>query len=49
MWIFRYTYCLFKGHAYVDVINIPRHPYKYCLRCGKVKEAGHGSFSASWQ
>ncbi len=37
MWIFRYTYCLFAGHAYVDITNGPR-PYQYCLHCGKMKE-----------
>jgi hypothetical protein len=37
MWIFRYTYCLFQGHAFVD-ITTPQKPYKYCLHCGKVQE-----------
>lgn len=37
MWIFRYTYCLFRGHAFVDITSAER-PYQYCLHCGKVKE-----------
>ena len=37
MWIFRFTYCLFQGHAFLDITNTSR-PYQYCLHCGKVKE-----------
>jgi hypothetical protein len=37
MWIFRYTYCLFQGHAFVDITQT-RRPYQYCLHCGKIKE-----------
>jgi len=37
MWIYRYTYCLIQQHAYVDITTLDR-PYRYCLRCGKVKE-----------
>ncbi len=37
MWIFRFTYCLFQGHAFVDITSTDR-PYKYCLHCGHVKE-----------
>ena len=37
MWIFRYTWCLFRGHAFVDITST-MHPYRYCLHCGKVKE-----------
>jgi len=37
MWIFRYTYCLFQGHAFVD-IKTSRDPYRYCLHCGKIIE-----------
>jgi hypothetical protein len=37
MWIFRFTYCFFQGHAFVDVTTTER-PYQYCLHCGKVKE-----------
>jgi hypothetical protein len=37
MWIYRYTYCLWQKHAYVD-ITTSEQPYQYCLRCGKVKE-----------
>jgi hypothetical protein len=40
MWIFRYTYCLLEGHAFVD-ITATRHPYKYCLHCGKILEPGY--------
>ena len=39
MWIFRFTYCLFQGHAYVDITSATR-PYQYCLHCGKVQEPG---------
>jgi hypothetical protein len=38
MSIFRIIYCIFEGHAYVDVVTTPRQPYQYCLHCGKVKE-----------
>jgi hypothetical protein len=37
MWIMRYFYCLFEGHAFVDVTTAKR-PYQFCLRCGKIKE-----------
>ena len=37
MWIFRFTYCLFQGHAFVDITNTKR-PYQYCLHCGTIKE-----------
>jgi hypothetical protein len=37
MWIFRFTYCLFQGHAFVDIPSTNR-PYQYCLHCGHVKE-----------
>jgi len=37
MWIFRFTYCLFQGHAFVDVSSTDR-PYQCCLHCGQVKE-----------
>jgi hypothetical protein len=37
MWIFRYTYCLFQGHAFIDITQTSR-PYQYCLHCGKIKE-----------
>ncbi len=37
MWIFRFTYCIFRGHAFVDIPKTDR-PYQYCLHCGKVKE-----------
>jgi hypothetical protein len=37
MWIFRYTYCLLQGHAFVDITQT-RRPYQYCLHCGKIKE-----------
>ena len=40
MWIYRFTYCLFQGHAFVD-ITATRHPYRYCLHCGKMLEPGH--------
>jgi hypothetical protein len=37
MWIYRFTYCLFQGHSFIDITSSIR-PYQYCLRCGKVKE-----------
>jgi len=37
MWIFRYTYCLFKGHSYIDITS-PKQSYRYCLHCGKIVE-----------
>jgi hypothetical protein len=37
MWIFRFTYCLFQGHAFVDINNTHK-AYQYCLHCGKVQE-----------
>jgi hypothetical protein len=37
MWIFRFTYCLIQGHAFVDIPSSDR-PYQYCLHCGKMKE-----------
>jgi hypothetical protein len=37
MWIFRYTYCLFNGHAYIDITSTQRS-YRYCLHCGDIKE-----------
>jgi hypothetical protein len=37
MLIFRYIYCIFQGHAYVDITSTHR-PYKYCLHCGKIQE-----------
>ena len=37
MWIFRYTYCLLQGHAFVEITSTNR-PYKYCLHCGKMEE-----------
>ena len=43
MWIYRFTYCLFQGHSFVDITSSAR-PYQYCLRCGKVKEP-----SAFWK
>jgi hypothetical protein len=36
MWILRFTYCLFAGHAFIDITNT-KQPYQYCLHCGKVK------------
>jgi hypothetical protein len=37
MWILRFFYCLFEGHAFVDITTAER-PYQFCLRCGKIKE-----------
>jgi hypothetical protein len=37
MWIFRFLYCFFEGHAFMDITTTQK-PYKYCFRCGKVKE-----------
>jgi hypothetical protein len=37
MWIFRFMYCIFQGHAFIDITNSV-HPYQYCMHCGKVKE-----------
>ena len=37
MWIFRFTYCLFRGHSFIDITS-SRKPYKYCLHCGKIQE-----------
>jgi hypothetical protein len=37
MGIFRFIYCLFNGHAYIDIVD-DRRPYQYCLRCGKIEE-----------
>jgi hypothetical protein len=37
MWIYRYIYCPFHGHAYIDITPTTR-PYQYCLHCGKIKE-----------
>lgn len=36
MWILRYTYCIFQGHAFVDIVT-DKKPYQYCLHCGKVE------------
>lgn len=37
MWIHRYLYCMFQGHAFID-ITTNRNPYQYCLHCGKIRE-----------
>jgi hypothetical protein len=37
MLIFRYIYCIFQGHAFVE-ITTTRRPYRYCLHCGKIVE-----------
>jgi hypothetical protein len=37
MFIFRYIYCAFQGHAFVEITST-RQPYKYCLHCGKMQE-----------
>ena len=37
MWILRYIYCLLKGHSMVYITSSER-PYRYCLRCGQIKE-----------
>jgi hypothetical protein len=37
MWIVRFTYCLFRKHAFIDITS-SRRPYQYCMRCGYVKE-----------
>jgi hypothetical protein len=37
MWIFRYTYCMFQGHAFMDIVT-DRQPYRYCLHCGKIAD-----------
>jgi hypothetical protein len=37
MWFYRFIFCLFQGHSYID-ITFTRRPYKYCLHCGKIKE-----------
>jgi hypothetical protein len=43
MWIFRYTYCVIQGHAFVDIVT-DRQPYQYCLHCGKIEgREYHGS------
>jgi len=37
MWILRFLYCCIEGHAFVDITSSSR-PYRWCLRCGKIKE-----------
>lgn len=37
MWIFKFIYCVFNGHNFVDV-TATIHPYQYCLHCDQVKE-----------
>jgi len=37
MRIISWIYCLFEGHAFIDVTATER-PYQFCLRCGKIKE-----------
>jgi hypothetical protein len=37
MWIYRFVYFLFQGHAYIDINSIQR-PYRYCLHCGEIME-----------
>ncbi len=37
MWILRYVYCIFQGHAFVDIVTDHR-PYQYCLHCGKISD-----------
>jgi hypothetical protein len=52
MWIFRFTYCLIQGHAFVDITHTAK-PYQYCLHCGKVQSPvaflkSHGIHSPSF-
>jgi hypothetical protein len=37
MWIFRFTYCLFNGHSFIEITKLQGN-YHYCLHCGKTKE-----------
>lgn len=37
MWILKIIQCFLQGHIYKDINKAGRR-YKYCLRCGKVKE-----------
>jgi hypothetical protein len=39
MWIISHIFCLFEGHAFIDITHTTK-PYQYCLRCGKIKEPG---------